>query len=173
MSRFAESFAILAALLAGERVTAAGRWWSADDAVLLPAPARRRADHARQQRPADAVDRRCATPTPGTPGGRTTATRPEGFARRNEAVTRAARDAGRDPATILRSACVLVALDRDAGERPITAAAPPLEGTPAQIAAGLRDLAAAGADEAILVRQRRSPRRSIRALGPMLAILDE
>ena len=41
VARFEEAFAILAPLLAGERVTAHGRHWSADDAVLLPAPARR------------------------------------------------------------------------------------------------------------------------------------
>ncbi len=41
VARFEEAFAILAPLLAGERVTARGRHWSADDAVLLPAPARR------------------------------------------------------------------------------------------------------------------------------------
>ena len=41
VSRFEESFAIVRGLLAGERVTLAGRFWQADDAVLLPAPARR------------------------------------------------------------------------------------------------------------------------------------
>ena len=41
VSRFAESFEIVRRLLAGERVTFEGRYWSADDAVLLPEPARR------------------------------------------------------------------------------------------------------------------------------------
>ena len=41
VSRFAESFEIVRRLLAGERVTFDGRYWSADDAVLLPEPARR------------------------------------------------------------------------------------------------------------------------------------
>ncbi|HEY7622209.1 MAG TPA: hypothetical protein VH834_20735 [Solirubrobacteraceae bacterium] len=47
----------------------------------------------------------------------------------------------------------------------------PLEGSPERIAAGLRELAQAGADEAILVV---SPitERSIRALGDALAALD-
>ena len=41
VSRFEESFAIVRGLLAGERVTLAGRYWQARDAVLLPPPARR------------------------------------------------------------------------------------------------------------------------------------
>ncbi len=41
VSRFEESFAIVRGLLAGERVTLHGRFWQADDAVLLPLPARR------------------------------------------------------------------------------------------------------------------------------------
>ena len=41
VSRFAESFEIVRRLLAGERVTFEGRYWSVDDAVLLPEPARR------------------------------------------------------------------------------------------------------------------------------------
>jgi alkanesulfonate monooxygenase SsuD/methylene tetrahydromethanopterin reductase-like flavin-dependent oxidoreductase (luciferase family) len=62
-------------------------------------------------------------------------------------------------------------LDRAAGERPLTDGVPPLEGSPELIAAGLRDLAEAGADEAILIV---SPitERSIRTLGDTLAALD-
>ena len=41
VGRFEEAFAIVRGLLAGERVTLAGRFWSAEDAVLLPPPARR------------------------------------------------------------------------------------------------------------------------------------
>src|SRR3954467_7167287 len=41
VARFEEAFAIVAPLLAGERVTFMGRFHSADDAVLLPEPARR------------------------------------------------------------------------------------------------------------------------------------
>ena len=41
VSRFEESFEIVRRLLSGERVTLPGRFWQADDAVLLPKPARR------------------------------------------------------------------------------------------------------------------------------------
>ena len=44
---------------------------------------------------------------------------------------------------------MLVVLDRAAPERPLDV--PPLEGTPERIGARLRELADAGADEAILV----------------------
>ena len=79
---------------------------------------------------------------------------------------------GRDPKTISRSACVLVVLDRAAGERPFDPGIRPLEGPAENLVAGLRDFAAAGADEVILVV---SPitERSIRVLGESLALLDE
>ena len=62
-------------------------------------------------------------------------------------------------------------LDRESGERPLEDGPPPVEGGPAEIATHLRELAEAGADEAILVV---SPIReeSIRALGATLALLD-
>ena len=41
VGRFEEAFAIIRGLLAGERVTLDGTYHSADDAVLLPKPARR------------------------------------------------------------------------------------------------------------------------------------
>src|SRR5918998_6354845 len=41
VSRFADAFAIVRGLLAGERVTHEGAHWQARDAVLLPPPARR------------------------------------------------------------------------------------------------------------------------------------
>jgi alkanesulfonate monooxygenase SsuD/methylene tetrahydromethanopterin reductase-like flavin-dependent oxidoreductase (luciferase family) len=95
---------------------------------------------------------------------------PEGFARLNDRVSDAAREAGREPGEIHRSACVLVVLDRSAGGRPISPAAPPVEGSPERIAATLRELADAGADEAILVVSPISE-RSIRELADVVALL--
>jgi alkanesulfonate monooxygenase SsuD/methylene tetrahydromethanopterin reductase-like flavin-dependent oxidoreductase (luciferase family) len=62
-------------------------------------------------------------------------------------------------------------LDRANSERPLAEGVRPLEGSAERVAAGLRDLAEAGADEAILVV---SPitERSIRLLGEVLAELD-
>src|SRR5215211_8574687 len=41
VARFEESFAIVRGMLAGERVTLDGRFWSAEDVVLLPRAARK------------------------------------------------------------------------------------------------------------------------------------
>ena len=68
----------------------------------------------------------------------------------------------------MRSACAFIVLDRDAGERPITQDAPPIEGSIDRIASRIRELGDAGADEVIAVV---SPitERSIRMLGEVVA----
>jgi probable F420-dependent oxidoreductase len=169
-ARFEEAFTLVRRLLDGERVTVRGRFWSTEDAVLLPPPPR---------------------PIPlmiGSTGPRVLAATlpwvgiwntwfdlygntPEGFGSESAKVTAAARSVGRDPAQIERSACVLVVTDRSADERTVLPDCPPLEGPPDAIAARLRELAEAGADEAILVA---SPitERSIRHLGATLTELD-
>jgi alkanesulfonate monooxygenase SsuD/methylene tetrahydromethanopterin reductase-like flavin-dependent oxidoreductase (luciferase family) len=169
VSRFEEAFAIIRPLLAGERVTLSGRYWQAEDAVLIPPPARRPRLMIGSNGP-----RMLAIALPHVDAWNTWyedyGNSPEGFARLNDRVSEAAREAGRDPGEIRRSACVFVALDRSAGQRPITPAAPPLEGSPERIAATLRELSEAGADEAILVV---SPitERSIRELADVVAML--
>jgi probable F420-dependent oxidoreductase len=169
VSRFEESFAIVRGLLAGERVSLAGRFWQAEDAVLLPPPARRVPLMVGSNGP-----RVLRATLPHVDAWNTWwdgyGNTPEGFAALNARITEAAREAGRAPEEIERSACVLVVLDRDAGERPATPESPPLEGSPERIAAGLRELAEAGADEAILVV---SPitERSIRALAEVVALV--
>jgi alkanesulfonate monooxygenase SsuD/methylene tetrahydromethanopterin reductase-like flavin-dependent oxidoreductase (luciferase family) len=85
-------------------------------------------------------------------------------------VTRLAGEVGRPAGEVARSACVLVVLDPDAGERPVDEGLVPLEGSPERIADGLRGLSEAGAGEAILVL---SPitEGSIRSMGEVLALL--
>jgi alkanesulfonate monooxygenase SsuD/methylene tetrahydromethanopterin reductase-like flavin-dependent oxidoreductase (luciferase family) len=170
VSRFEESFEIVRRLLSGERVTLPGRFWQADDAVLLPKPARRppiMVGSAGERVLSIALPHVHAWNTWYDNYGNT----PEGFAALNAKVSDAAQQVGRAPEEISRSACTLVVLDRAAADRPLVDGVPPLEGSPDRIAAGLRDLAKAGADEAILVV---SPitEGSIRALGEVLAILD-
>jgi probable F420-dependent oxidoreductase len=170
VTRFEESFEIVRRLLSGERVTLPGRFWQADDAVLLPKPARRPPIMV-----GSAGERVLSIALPNVDAWNTWydnyGNTAEGFAALNAKVSDAAQRAGRAPEEIARSACVLVVLDRAAGDRPLVVGVPPLEGSPDRIAAGLRDLAEAGADEAILVV---SPitEGSIRALGEVLAILD-
>jgi probable F420-dependent oxidoreductase len=169
IARFEEAFAIVRRLLDGEHVTFAGTYESVADAVLLPPPARRPPLMVGANGP-----RMLAATLPHVDAWNTWYDRygntPEGFAAENSTVDEAAERAGRDPRAIARSACVLVVLDRAAGERPIEDGVPPLEGSPERIAAGLRDLGEAGADEAILVV---SPitEFSIRRLGDALAEL--
>jgi alkanesulfonate monooxygenase SsuD/methylene tetrahydromethanopterin reductase-like flavin-dependent oxidoreductase (luciferase family) len=169
-SRFEESFDIVRRLLSGEHVTVHGRFWRVDDAVLYPPPGRR------PPLMVGSSGRRMLDITlPFVDAWNTWydgyGNTPEGLARLNATVTDAAERAGRSPGQIARSACVLVVLDHKAGERPIPQGVRPLEGNMERIAAGLREMAEAGADEVILVL---SPitQRSIRALGEALAILD-
>jgi alkanesulfonate monooxygenase SsuD/methylene tetrahydromethanopterin reductase-like flavin-dependent oxidoreductase (luciferase family) len=169
--RFTEAFEIVRRLLAGERVTFSGTYEAVNDAVLLPPPSRRPplmigAIRTRTLEVAIPYVDRWNTWYEWY--GNT----PDGFAAASRRIDEIAGRAGREPHAILRSACVLVVLDRDAGERPLVEKAPPLEGSPEAVSAFLRDLAAAGADEAILVA---SPinESSIRHLGRALALLDE
>jgi len=170
VDRFEEAFTIIRRLLDAERVTLDGRFHRVDDAVLLPRPPRKPTLMIGSTGP-----RVLSIALPHVDAWNTwydaTGNTPEGFARESAKVTVAAEQLGRDPSSIERSSCVLVVLDRSAGERPVEAGTRPLEGPPDRIAAGLRELAEAGADEAILVL---SPitERSIRYLGDAVALLE-
>jgi len=169
VARFEESFAIIRGLLAGERVTLRGRYWQADDAVLLPRPADRPRLMVGSNGP-----RMLAATLSHVDAWNTWydgyGNAPEGFAKLNDRITGAAREAGRDPGEIDRSACVLVALAGARGERSAGPDARPLDGSADQIAATLRELADAGADEAILVVDPITE-RSIDELGEVVALL--
>jgi alkanesulfonate monooxygenase SsuD/methylene tetrahydromethanopterin reductase-like flavin-dependent oxidoreductase (luciferase family) len=145
VSRFEEAFTIIRGLLAGERVSFAGRFHTVDDAVLLPAPARRPKLMIGANAPrmlSIALPHVDAWNTWFTPYGNTA----EGFAKHNAEISAAAERADRDPSTLERSACVLVEAGAG-GERPRDVEAVPAE----HLGPHLRALADAGADEAILV----------------------
>ncbi|HEX4527651.1 MAG TPA: LLM class flavin-dependent oxidoreductase [Gaiellaceae bacterium] len=145
VSRFEEAFTIVRRLLAGERVTFEGRFHTVQDAVLLPPPSRRPKLMIGANAPrmlSIALPHVDAWNTWYTHYGNT----PEGFARHNAEITNAAERAGRDPAQIKRSACVLVEVE-PAGERRRDVEAVPAD----RLGAHLRALRAAGADEVILV----------------------
>jgi probable F420-dependent oxidoreductase len=169
-SRFLESFEIVRRLIAGERVTSQGRFWQVDDAVLLPPPARVTPIMIGTNGP-----RQLAATLPYVQSWNTWwdqyGNTAEGFATLNAGISAAAEAAGRDPAEVERSACALVSLDPAARSRPHNDEAPPLVGSPDRIAQALRDLAAAGADEAILVLDP-IDEVSVRACGAVLAALD-
>ena len=169
-SRFEEAFEILRRLVAGERVTLAGRFHTVEDAVLIPEPSRTPRLMVGSNGPrvlAAALPHVHAWNTWYDWYGNT----PEGFAAASAKVSEAAERVGRPPSEIERSACVLVVLDPDAEERSEEEGVVPLEGSMERIADGLRAMADAGANEAIVVA---SPitERSIRDLAEALAILD-
>ena len=167
VSRFEESFEIVRRTLAGERVTLHGRFWQADDLVVLPLPEQ---------------------PIPlliGSNGPRMLrATLPyvdrwntwydrygntiEGFAELNAFVSEQAEAVGRDPVSLYRSTAVLVELDPDAAKRPhsdIRKQSDPV--TPDGLGTHLAALEEVGADEAILIL-RPIDEASIRAVGALL-----
>jgi alkanesulfonate monooxygenase SsuD/methylene tetrahydromethanopterin reductase-like flavin-dependent oxidoreductase (luciferase family) len=163
VSRFEEAFAIVRGLLAGERVTLHGRFHSAEDAVLLPRPARQVPLMIGSNGPrmlAAALPHVSAWNTWYVDYGNTA----EGFAALNARISEAAERAGRDPAEVERSACAHVVLDPANPERKLEV--PPIDG--ADVAAHVRELGEAGADEVIIVAGPITE-RSIRALGDALA----
>ena len=171
VSRFEESFALIRRLLAGERVTLAGSYFQAQDAVLIPAPLTRPRLMIGSNGP-----RMLATALPHVDAWNTwyedVGNSAEGFAALNDRISEAARLAGRRPEEIERSVCVYVALDGSDAGRPIMPEAPPLEGPPERIAHSLSEFAEAGADEAILIVNPISE-RSIEELAEVLALLRD
>ena len=150
VSRFEEAFTIIRRLLEGERVTLGGRFFQADDLVLLPRPATRPWLVIGSNGP-----RMLAATLPHVDAWNTWfdsyGNSADGFAELNAQITTAAREAGRDPGEIERSACVLVAVDDATGQRWWGEDVEPVTGSAEQIAAALRELAEAGADEIIVV----------------------
>ena len=160
VSRFDEAFTIVRRLLAGEHVTFHGRYHQVDDAVLLPTPP----TTPKLMLGANAP-RMLSIGLPYVESWNTWFSRygntAEGFAAENAGIDAAAERAGRDPATLERSACVFVSVE-SAGARQNDEEVEPV---PAEkLTAHLRALEQAGADEAILVADPISE-ASIRLLG--------
>jgi len=147
-ARFEEAFEIVRRLLAGERVTFAGRYQRVKDAVVLPAPMRRPPLVIGSNGP-----RMLAAALPHVQAWNTWFddydNRPDGFAELRARIDAACATAGRDPATLERSACLLVRVDeRAAAERPTVGFDAVRLG---DAAATIGAMAEAGADEVIVV----------------------
>jgi alkanesulfonate monooxygenase SsuD/methylene tetrahydromethanopterin reductase-like flavin-dependent oxidoreductase (luciferase family) len=155
VSRFEEAFAIIRGLLAGERVTLDGTFHKADDAVLLPKPAR--------QTPLMIGSNGRRTLGIALPHVQAWNTWWDDYHNDPEGLAKLIDEIG-IPDTVARSACMLVQLDGMPVERRP-------EGMQAveqsRFAEHIRELGEAGADEVIVVA---SPitERSIRALGDLL-----
>jgi probable F420-dependent oxidoreductase len=167
-SRFEESFEIVRRLLDGERVTFEGRFHQVRDAVLLPRPSRRPPLMV-----GSTGERVLAATLPHVDVWNTWydwyGNTPEGLSEKLVEIDAACERAGRDPASIERSACVLVRLG-DTKERPDEEGVTALQGSLDEIGAGLRAIGEAGADELILVLDPITE-TSIRTLGDVLGRL--
>jgi alkanesulfonate monooxygenase SsuD/methylene tetrahydromethanopterin reductase-like flavin-dependent oxidoreductase (luciferase family) len=165
VSRFEESFGIVRRLLAGERVTLDGRFWQAEELVLMPPHERRiplMIGSNGERMLSIALPHVDWWNTWYASYGNTV----EGFAELNGRISEAAEQAGREPSEIARSTAVLVELDPDAVKRPHSdeeALPIALDG----LRAHLDGLAEASADEAILIL-RPIDEDSIRAVGAVL-----
>jgi len=137
-ARFEEAFTIIRKLLAGERVTFAGAHYRVHDALLLPPPARAvpLMVGTRGRRILNATLPHAAAWNAWYAWYGNT---PDGFAALSATIE----------ASVRRSACVLVSVDGGAGERTAEGGSRPVE-LP-RLGEHLTALAAAGADEAILV----------------------
>ena len=148
VSRFEEAFEIIRRLLAGDRVTFAGRFNELNDAILLPPPARRAPLMVGGDGP-----RLLAATLPHVDWWNTWYDRfdnePGRFSALNERIDEACVGAGRDPRAVKRSACLYVRLGAGAGERPTARDAPPIPAE--ELPQALTTLRQAGADEVILV----------------------
>lgn len=170
VARFEEAFTIIRTMVAGDRATLHGRYWQAEEAVLLPPPARRPPLVIGSNGPrmlGIALPHVDAWNTWWDGYGNTV----EGFAKLNAEIDAAARKAGRPEREIERSACVLVSVDGRPGERAPLPDLAPVPGAAEPLARHLRGLAEAGADEAILVLDPITE-GSVRALEPALRLLD-
>jgi probable F420-dependent oxidoreductase len=147
-SRFTEAFEIVRRLLGGDRVSFAGRWHTTEGAVVLPPPARRMPIMV-----GSTGERVLAATLPSVDAWNTWydwyGNSAEGFASRNRTIDEACERAGRDPASVERSACLLVRFPGDAGERPDEPGIATIR--PAGVGEALRAFADAGAHEVILV----------------------
>jgi probable F420-dependent oxidoreductase len=147
-SRFTEAFEIIRRLLGGDRVSFAGRWHTTEDAVVLPPPTRRTPIMV-----GSSGERVLAATLPSVDAWNTWydwyGNSADGFASRNRTIDEACERAGRDPASVERSACVLVRFPGDAGERPDEPGIATIR--PAGVDEALRAFADAGAHEVILV----------------------
>jgi len=170
-ARSIEAFQIVRGLLAGERVTFEGDGYVTDDAVLLP-PMAHRIPLMIGSMGERVLEATLPSVDTWNVWGPWCGNDPPGFEEQAERVTRIARRLGRDPETVARSVCVFTAIDLVPGEEPVDEDAPPLTGSMADIAGGLRAFAEAGADEVIVIPSPNTE-RAIRAFGEALALLSQ
>ncbi len=175
VERFEEAFTVIRTLLQEGAIDFDGRWYQVRDCELLP----------RGPRPGGPPlmigsngPRMLRATVPYVQSWNSwfadIGNRPAGVAALRTKVDEACRDVGRDPAAIERTVAVMVRLPGGAGRVQGSYAAdeaPPIDGTPAEMADVLRGFAAEGIAHVQLVVDPITL-ESIRALGPVLTELD-
>jgi alkanesulfonate monooxygenase SsuD/methylene tetrahydromethanopterin reductase-like flavin-dependent oxidoreductase (luciferase family) len=173
VSRFEEAFTIIRSLLREGKVDFEGKFYSARDCELLPRP--------RPGGPPLMVgstgERMLSITLPHVDSWNAwydwTGNRPETYRPLRDKIDAACSAAGRDPAGVERTVAVLVQLEGGAGRSQGDPAvvAPPLKGSPREMAESLRGFAREGVAHVQLVLDPIGE-SSIEALAPMLEELE-
>ena len=173
VSRFEEAFGIIRTLLREGHIDFVGRFYQARDCELLP----------RGPRPggppllvgsSGARMLRIALPHVQAWNAwyTTYGNAPAGIAAQRELVDAACRTAGRDPAEVERTVAAVVRLPGATGQRDFDrASAPPIEGSPDEVATTLRAFAAEGIGHVQLVIDPATA-HGVSSLAPILEALD-
>jgi alkanesulfonate monooxygenase SsuD/methylene tetrahydromethanopterin reductase-like flavin-dependent oxidoreductase (luciferase family) len=173
VSRFEEAFTIIRSLLRDGKVDFEGKFYSSRDCELLPRP--------RPGGPPLMVgstgERMLSITLPHVDSWNAwydwTGNRPDTYRPLRDRVDAACRAAGRDPASVERTVAVLVQLAGGSGrsQGDPNAVAPPVKGSPEEIAETLRGFAREGIAHVQLVLDPINE-SSLEALAPVLAQLD-
>jgi len=170
ISRFEEAFTIIRTLLSEGAIDFDGRFYQVRDCELRPRSSR---PGGPQLLIGSTGERMLRITTPYVNAWNvwfsSYGNDPAGLAPLQASVDEACRDVGRDPATLERTAAVLVRFPGGKGRAGATD--PPVQGTPEQMADALRAFAAAGIAHVQLVLDPITV-DSIEALGPVLEHLD-
>ncbi len=174
VERFAEAFAVIRGLLRDGEVDFAGRYHQARECILLPPSARKGGPLIMVGTMGPRMLRLAAQYADAWNAWFTWfGNRPEGIAAVRKKVDAACAEVGRDPATLARTAAVLVQVEGEQvarrGGQPETA--PPLRGSPDELADQLRAFAAEGISHVQLVVEPITG-RSIERLAPVLQALS-
>jgi probable F420-dependent oxidoreductase len=175
IERFEEAFTIIRTLLRDGAIDFDGRWYQARDCELLPRGARAAGPPLMI---GSKGPRMLRATLPYVDSWNAwfadTGNRPGGVPRLRELVDATCRAVGRDPGEVERTVAVLVRLPGGSGRLQGGTRrdpAPPLEGSPSQVADVLRGFAAEGIGHVQLVIDPITL-GSIRAIGPVLTELD-
>lgn len=170
VERFEEAFAIIRGLLRDGQVDFAGRYHQARECVLLPPPARKGGPPIMVGTTGPRMLRLAAQHADAWNAWFTWfGNRPEGISAIREKVDAACAEVGRDPATLARTVAVLVQVEGEEVARRggPQKKAPPLRGSPEELADQLRAFAAEGISHVQLVVDPITV-RSIERLAPVL-----